>query len=374
MSGIARPFAPLFARCLFVLVAAVFVVGAVGVVSVVAAAGAAAAVAATAQEDSGRAGSDAETLRQEVARGPVRVELALHPAAPVIGDVIEFRLVVVSEPDVEVLMPEFGEALGRFEIVDFAPGDALDPEGRAIARQTYRLQPSRSGAQSIPPLRIEFVDRRAGQPAAPEGEDAYEILTDRMAFEVAPMLAADAPLELRPPHPPLGERREGLGRGALVALAAAALLALAGPFVWRALVAARAKQRQRSAYEVARGELDGLLEAGLPDAGTMDAFYVRLSLIVRTYLEDRFGLRSPELTTPEFLTEMGRSPDLARSHQQLLRDFLTQADLVKFAGLRPGQDAVAESVAAAERFLEETRDQVRSEALGAQRSGEVGRA
>ena len=96
----------------------------------------------------------------------------------------------------------------------------------------------------------------------------------------------------------------------------------------------------------------------------MDAFYVALSLIVRTYLEDRFGLRSPELTTQEFLTEMGRSPDLARSHQQLLRDFLTQADLVKFAGLRPDEGAVGESIAAAERFLEETRDQVLGSRLG----------
>ncbi len=188
------------------------------------------------------------------------------------------------------------------------------------------------------------------------------------------MLAADAPLELRPPHPSLGERREPFGRWWLVVLAGVVVLALALPFAWRAFALARAQQRKRSAYEVARGELDGLLAAGLPDAETMDAFYVRLSLIVRTYLEDRFGLRSPELTTPEFLTEMGRSPDLARSHQQLLREFLTQADLVKFAGLRPGQDAVAESVAAAERFLEETRDQVRSESLGRRAGPEVGHA
>ena len=53
---------------------------------------------------------------------------------------------------------------------------------------------------------------------------------------------------------------------------------------------------------------------------------------------------------------MGRSPDLARAHQRLLREFLEQADLVKFAGLRPDRDDVAESIAKAERFVEETRD------------------
>lgn len=334
-------------------------------VAVVSVASAALDEAATsASEPAGSTESAGDAIRQRVERGPVRVDLVVRPAEPVIGDVVELELVVRSEPDVEVLMPEFGEALGRFEIVDFAPRETLDAAGFAVARQVYRLQPNRSGPQSIPPLRVEFVDRRDGYPPAPEGEDAYEILTDRVAFEIAPILDADAPLELMPPHPKLGKRGSPLGPWWAWALGVCLLLAVSAPFAYRAFTAAKARRRKRSAYEVARAELDGLLADGLPTAGTMDAFYVRLSLVVRTYLEDRFGLRSPELTTQEFLTEMGRSPDLARSHQQLLRDFLEQADLVKFAGLRPGQEAVRESISAAERFLEETRDQVRSESLG----------
>ena len=303
-------------------------------------------------------------VEQAFERGPVRGVLRLSPAEPVIGDVLTLDLEVVSEPAVELLMPEFGEALGRFEIVDFAPSERIDDEGRTVARQTYRLQPARSGVQSVPPLRIEFVDRRPGRDPAPEGEDAYELLTERLRVEVAPVLAEDAPLELRPAHGDLGPRRGPLGPVWLWALALGVALAIAGPFAWRALAAARARRRQRSAYEVARQALDGLLSEGRPDAARMDAFYVALSQIVRTYLEDRFGLRSPELTTQEFLTEMGRSPDLARSHQQLLRGFLTQADLVKFAGHRPDATVVDESIASAERFLEETRDQVLGSQLG----------
>jgi hypothetical protein len=332
------------------------------------------ALAAAAEEEGGNEwqSPDGEELRAETERGPVRVVLVVRPAEPVIGDVIELELEVRSEAGVEVLMPEFGEALGRFEIIDFAPNERLDDAGRTIARQKYRLQPSRSGPQSIPPLRIEFVDRRAGNPPAPEGEDAYEILTERIALDVASILAADAPLVLHPAHSDLGPRREALGPWWAWVLGALLVVAASGPFVWRAFVVARARRRQQSAYELARAELDALLAGGLPSEGTMDAFYVQLSLLVRSYLEDRFGLRSPELTTQEFLTEMGRSPDLARSHQRLLRDFLEQADLVKFAGLRPGAAAVSESIAAAQRFLEETRDQVRSASLGARPGGGSG--
>lgn len=314
---------------------------------------------------------EGHALEQTFERGPVQATIRLSPAAPVIGDVLTLDLEVVAAPAVELLMPEFGEALGRFEIVDFAPSERVDDEGRTIARQTYRLQPARSGPQSIPPLRIEFVDRRPGRDPAPVGEDAYELLTERLRLEVAPILAEDAPLELRAAHGDLGPRRGPLGPAWAWGLALVVGTAIAAPFAWRAFVAARARSRQRSAYEIARQALDGLLAEGSPDAARMDGFYVALSLIVRTYLEDRFGLRSPELTTQEFLTEMGRSPDLARSHQQLLRDFLTQADLVKFAGHRPDPSDVDESIASAERFLEETRDQVLGSRIGTRtRSGE----
>ena len=78
---------------------------------------------------------------------------------------------------------------------------------------------------------------------------------------------------------------------------------------------------------------------------------------MRRYLEDRFELRAPELTTEEFLASVGESPDLSREHQVLLREFLRQADLVKFAGVRPAADDIQQSVDAARQFLEETKQE-----------------
>jgi hypothetical protein len=62
------------------------------------------------------------------------------------------------------------------------------------------------------------------------------------------------------------------------------------------------------------------------------------------------------LTTEEFLDELAKSPDLVRSHQRLLREFLNRADLVKFAHLVPDAGDVEESLDSARRFLESTRD------------------
>ena len=97
--------------------------------------------------------------------------------------------------------------------------------------------------------------------------------------------------------------------------------------------------------------------------------FVDLSGIVRRYLEDRFELRSPELTTEEFLDVVRESPDLGREHQRLLGEFLERADLVKFAHFVPDAGQIEDSIAAARRFLDDTRTLERQP--GAAPAGEV---
>ena len=298
-------------------------------------------------------------------RGPVHASVRVEPDDPVIGDALTLEISVRAEPGVELLMPAFGEALDRFAIVDFVPRESVDAQGNSIASQRYTLQPARSGKLSIPPIAIEFVDRRPGQKPAPDGLDAYELLTERIEIEIASLLPADAPLELRPAKETLGPRETpGLPRWPF-AIALLLAAAVGAPFALRAWLAARARALQRSAWEIAMAELEELLARERPSSDpasdreasrrAMDAFFVRLSAIVRHYLENRFRLRSPELTTEEFLELMVGSPDLRRGHQTLLRELLGRADLVKFARFVPEAHAVEESVASLRTFLDETR-------------------
>jgi len=289
--------------------------------------------------------------------GPVHATVRLSPPAPAIGDPLHLELEVRAEPDVELLMPEFGEALDRFSIVDFTHSEAADDEGRTLSRQRYTLAPSRSGTQVIPQLLVEFVDRRAGKDPAPEGEDAYELLTATLEFEVAAALPEGASLELRAPLGRLGARERPGRYRALWLLAALVAVAAGAVFGIRAWTLWRSRLLRRSAYDLAKAELDALLMAPRPGEREMDAFFVQLSGIVRRYLENRFGLRSPELTTEEFVEELANSPDLVRSHQRLLRDFLSRADLVKFAHVVPDPADVELSLDSARSFLEATRSE-----------------
>ncbi|WP_182868376.1 DUF4381 family protein [Rhodopirellula sp. JC639] len=300
--------------------------------------------------------SAAQSIVQQRQSGPVSIHVTLEPERPVIGDTVTLSIEVTAEKDVEVLMPDFGDALDRFSIVDFAPRESIDDAGRTIAKQTYRLDPPSSGRHVIPPILIEYVDRRAGQRQAPEGLDAYEVLTDRIPFEVASVLPKGAAVDLKPPmqrldpvEPPAPSRWPWVA-----AIAVVTLVAL--PFVVRALAAARRRKRRRSAYDVATARLSKLLQTPRSTGPQIDEFYVGLSYILRKYIEDRFEMRAPELTTEEFLSSIGQSPDFSADHQSLLREFLRQADLVKFARAQPSRDEIVRAIDHVERFLKETRE------------------
>lgn len=68
---------------------------------------------------------------------------------------------------------------------------------------------------------------------------------------------------------------------------------------------------------------------------------------VREYLEGRFGVRAPELTTEEFLEQLSGKPLPGLGGGDELAVFLGQCDLVKFAGWRPGGEELEGLEAAA---------------------------
>jgi len=75
---------------------------------------------------------------------------------------------------------------------------------------------------------------------------------------------------------------------------------------------------------------------------------------LRKYLEGAFRVSAPEMTTEEFLDAAAASGVLTLGHRELLRDFLNQCDLVKFARYRATKEEADSVYAAARRFVDET--------------------
>ncbi|MEI7851024.1 MAG: hypothetical protein WCH86_04260 [Kiritimatiellales bacterium] len=85
-----------------------------------------------------------------------------------------------------------------------------------------------------------------------------------------------------------------------------------------------------------------------------EPFFTELSLILRTYLENRFNLNAPESTTEELTRSMAADIRLEVKEQQTLRNFLTQADLVKFARAGAEQDVMQNAFDTVEHFVDQT--------------------
>jgi hypothetical protein len=109
-----------------------------------------------------------------------------------------------------------------------------------------------------------------------------------------------------------------------------------------------------TAHLLALKALRELRERNLPAEGRHEEFVVGVSLILRTYLEKRFKLEAPERTTEEFIAEASRSRELNLERQSMVREFLEQCDLVKFARFTPDASQDEHLLTTAERFVRET--------------------
>lgn len=113
-------------------------------------------------------------------------------------------------------------------------------------------------------------------------------------------------------------------------------------------------------HEMALAALRRLRDKGYIERGEVNPYFTELSAIVRQYLEGRFGLRAPELTTEEFIREATTTKVLDVAAQALVTDFLTQSDLVKFARFQPDAATMHAAYDAAERLITITRVQPKS--------------
>ena len=88
----------------------------------------------------------------------------------------------------------------------------------------------------------------------------------------------------------------------------------------------------------------------------MEPCFVKLTDIVRQYLGKRFRIHAPQQTTYEFLAELSKPGGaLPENQRPFLREFMTAADLVKFAKLPPDEHLLSVALDKAELLVSETR-------------------
>jgi hypothetical protein len=286
---------------------------------------------------------------EEKPKPPVAVDASVDRAETHVGDLVTYRLVVDREASIPVEIPALASGAGGFDVVD-STSNRREGRGRVVEERRFVLRTFEVGKHEIPEAIVRYGEKSAEKTASAPAIDV----------EVKSLLPEDAtaeiqPRDVKPPLPlPAEKPKWALWVGAAIAIVGAAVVLL---FARRRRAAAPAAPAEppRPPHEIALRDLRALRARDLPGKGEIDLHVVELTGIVRRYIEARFGVSAPEMTTDEFLAEVGRGRLLDAAPSELVRDLLRRADLVKFAAYRPTRFEADELLAAAERFVEQTK-------------------
>lgn len=115
---------------------------------------------------------------------------------------------------------------------------------------------------------------------------------------------------------------------------------------------------RKPAHEIAYEQLEKLKAKDLIRQGKVKEFYSEVSDIIRHYLENRFLLKAPEMTTEEFLFYVRDYSLLVSGHKTLLKEFLLACDLVKFAKYLPPFEEMDAIFVSAKKLVDETKEEI----------------
>lgn len=314
-----------------------------------------------------------EPVVRTASEGPVRLTLTVTAAEVPFTEPAQVVVEVVADKDVTVEVEDYDRAEGlaehqyEFRLSRGERRSAVPTaEGKLKWTQSYELRFFLPGEYELPPASAAFVQTSPASGGEPGESQRRQISTEPIKVHAGDVSAATlSPEELRRltslPPVELPGRWSGWW---WMAPCAGALLAF-WVFMRGRRTPGAVIEIPIPAHEWARRELAALIAEDLIVRRRIQAFYYRVSDIVRGYIERRFGVTAPEMTTEEFLDAAGSDGRFPELHARELESFLVACDLVKYARQIPGSDEAEQVLQAAAGFVERTReDRVRTEGNG----------
>jgi large-conductance mechanosensitive channel len=242
---------------------------------------------------------------------------------------------MIDQPaDLKLTLPFFKDSLTKN--IEILSGPAIDTSGisgnKIRITEKYLVTSFDSGYYRIDPVFAEIVDSK--------GLKRY--FSDYSYLEVARVKIAPADTSAKI-YDIAAPYRAPLTLGEILPWILLAVLVSA--IIWLIVKLIRKFKRVKKdeivpaitepAHVIAFRELEKLKNEKLWQTGETKKYYIRLTEIIRQYLENRFGVNSLELTTSETLEALIKTGFKKDESFNKLRSVLTGADLVKFAKYKP---------------------------------------
>ena len=275
---------------------------------------------------------------------PGDAELVMDHENPLVGEQIDYRLKVELPPGFELQVPE------AFPFPTALRLKKAEVTVRKEGNQWTALLPlmvMRYGRIKIPELSFTATDADNNSLSVRAGE-IIVFTGSHFENESEPEAAdAEAPVSL--------VQTNWILIWVLIVLAV--VLASVGGTLWLAGRRRNKKPTPKAipipAHIVAGRAIDALEKERLAEEGEFEAFYTRLSEILRDYLGRRWLFDSLDLTTTELMAHMDQQA-MANADYQLLANMLMDFDLVKFARFAPSITQSSEDMERTRGFITQT--------------------
>jgi hypothetical protein len=284
-----------------------------------------------------------------------------------VADQLEVVLETSTPENTTVEFPTYSASLGDFTLMDTnitpARMTGIGTDVRVIHTVKYLVEPYLPGTYSIPQMTVTYHARN-------NDSESTRIVTEELQVTVNSLLGQDnTNVEIKDIKGPISlPQNTGLQILLSIIFLLLILLGVAGFLYWQKKHGNKKPEDIKlRPEEIALQELERLLAENLLARGEIKFFHLRISDILRHYIENRFGYQAPDRTTEEFLTELSlvrsQKGTFSGMHKSLLVDFLTQCDLVKFAKHEPTIAESEKTISLCREFIEQTKEEtVRIEA------------
>jgi hypothetical protein len=291
--------------------------------------------------------------------GLIRAYVSYPKAEISIIEELKVELEIHKPEDVIVIFPSKEDiALTHFTISEISSleTETMTDDNKDKLSKSFTLTPESVGEGSIDSIKIEY---RSEKQNTNDDESNFVLETNEIIipiFSYTGIESSDVPFEDELKPESINPDYSTL---IITLVIIGSVILIAGVVILIVYKLKKNKKQQKDLIVLPPGvkalkSLRDLRNEGLIDKGEVELFHRRLSNILREYIEGRFRIHAPEQTTEEFIWEMSVTKRIKGEHQTILRDYLKQCDLIKFAKYRPPAEYHNEALKIAEDFVKNT--------------------
>lgn len=270
----------------------------------------------------------------------------------------QFKLILEAQAPTgyRFSFPQIPDSITKLEIIDRSKIDTAVLQDKKLYsyKQVLTVTCFDSGYYPIPPFVFSYQE--SGDTATHTAEtEALLISVQGIAIDTSKNIR-DIKMPLKVPFS-LAEALPYILAGVGIIGLALLIIYLRKKLRKKVVVKPAIVVPKRPPHEIALEELRKLESERLWQQGLVKQYHSRLTDIIRTYIEHRFGIIAMEMTTGEIMQAV-RNLNIDSSASEKLSRLLTLADMVKFAKMQPLPGENEMSMQQSYEFVQTTRKEI----------------